>query len=96
MKPSTIISFLTGALIGAAATAIFLSTDKGENARVKIKSTLHGGVDAAKKGYESAKRAVKDFAEDVEDKIHKESSDIRRRARKASEAAKAAVEESLR
>lgn len=53
-------------------------------------------MDAAKKGYESAKRAVKDFAEDVEDKIHKESSDIRRRARKASEAAKAAVEESLR
>ena len=53
-------------------------------------------MDAAKRGYESAKRVVKDFAEDVEDKIHTESSDIRRRARRASDAAKAAVEESLR
>ena len=35
MKPSTVISFLTGALIGAAATAIFLSTEKGERARIR-------------------------------------------------------------
>jgi gas vesicle protein len=96
MKPSTIISFLTGAFVGVVATAIYLSTDKGEETRVKIKNTLNDGMDAAKRGYESAKRVVKDFAEDVEDKIHTESSDIRRRARRASDAAKAAVEESLR
>ncbi|MDD2595316.1 MAG: YtxH domain-containing protein [Bacteroidales bacterium] len=86
MKPVSFLSFMAGALIGAAAAAVYLASDKGEAAREKIKDTMDESAAAAKKGYKEAKRKVKRYADDLEDKIKDEKENVRRKAKAAKEA----------
>ena len=86
IKPESFFSFMAGALIGVAAAALYLSSDKGTQAREKIKDSMHEGFDAAQTGYAKAKQKVKECADEFEDKVSSEAKNIKRKAKAAKQA----------
>ncbi|MCF0177669.1 MAG: YtxH domain-containing protein [Bacteroidales bacterium] len=64
MKASSFFSFLTGALVGAVAAALYFSSDEAEDVRGKIKEAVDDSIQEAKDVAAKAKEKFQEMMAD--------------------------------